>query len=120
MADDLNCYRCGASLAALSLPIARMDECPDCTVQVHVCRMCVFYDPNVAKQCREDDANEVQEKERANFCDYFKPGAGVFTGEELAAETKAKSQFAGLFGDEGAGDEGPPDPDLGAADDLFK
>jgi len=26
MAHDLRCYRCGASLAALTLPLARLDE----------------------------------------------------------------------------------------------
>ena len=120
MHNELSCYRCGASLAGLSLPLPRMDECPDCSVQIHVCRMCVFFDPNVTKQCREDDADEVKEKERANFCDYFKPGSDAFTGQELAAQEKAKGQLAGLFGDgEAGGDEGPA-PDSGAAEDLFK
>ena len=53
MAEELICYRCGASLESLSLPLSRQDECPSCTVYVHVCRMCKYYDPQVPKQCRE-------------------------------------------------------------------
>jgi hypothetical protein len=119
MSEGLNCYRCGAALAALTLPISREDECPNCSVHVHVCRMCVFYDPQVTKQCREDDAEEVNEKERANFCDYFKPRGDAFSGEELAAETQAKEGFAALFGDADS-DESPPDSAPDAAEDLFK
>jgi hypothetical protein len=119
MSEDLSCYRCGASLAALTMPIARQDECPNCLVHVHVCRMCVFYDPQVTKQCREDDAEEVREKERANFCDYFKPRGDAFSGEELAAETQAKEGLATLFADSD-GDESPSDSAPDAAKDLFK
>ena len=64
----MNRYRCGASLADISLPFTRLEECPACENYLHVCRMCVYFDPAVPKQCREDDAEEVQEKERANFC----------------------------------------------------
>ena len=60
--------------------------------------MCEFYDPNVVKQCREDDAEEVKEKERTNFCDYFKPGTEVFDGKLTAAERKAKKELTALFG----------------------
>lgn len=121
MKNSLQCYRCGASLADLSLPLARMDECPSCAVYLHCCRMCEFYDPNVAKQCREDDAEEVKEKDRANFCDYFKPASEMFDGKMAAAEEKAKSELAGLFGD-GAVEAGPDnqDNDLSEADKLFK
>ena len=120
MTDSLLCYRCGRSLADLSLPFARLDECPDCTMQLHVCRMCVFYDPGVARQCREDDADEVHEKERANFCDYFKPRGDAFTGQELAAETQAKNKFAALFGDDDGSAGDAPEAGASEADDLFK
>ena len=58
MSDKLVCYRCGASLAALSLPFSRYDECPSCTRPLRVCRMCNYFAPEVPKQCREDDAEE--------------------------------------------------------------
>ena len=73
MTDELHCWRCGAVLRALSLPLSRLDECPDCSMHLHVCRMCTHFDPGVARQCREDDAEEVRDKERDNLCDYFVP-----------------------------------------------
>ena len=118
MVQALQCYRCGTSLAALSLPLGRLDECPQCSVQLHVCRMCRFYDPAVTKQCREDDAEEVREKTRANFCDYFKPSADAHDPTFVTADTKAKSELDALFGD-GDGDAGDDDA-TSAADDLFK
>lgn len=118
MVETLQCYRCGGSLAALSLPLGRLDECPACTVQLHVCRMCRFYDPAVTKQCREDDAEEVREKARANFCDYFKPSTGAHDPNFVAADTKARSELDSLFG-EGGSDPGGNDSSS-AADDLFK
>ena len=124
MAEELCCYRCGTSLSALSLPLSRQDECPGCSVHLHVCRMCIFHDPNVGRQCREDDAEEVKEKERANFCDYFKPSVDVFTGHELAAENKARDGLSALFGDDDAGtnvsDDSGSSADSSAAEDLFK
>ena len=128
MADPLLCWRCGASLAALPLPLGRRDECPDCVAELHVCKMCRYYDAQVPKACREDDAEEVKEKERANFCDYFKPSANAYVPGFRAASAKAENQLASLFGDEPAergtpmsGEEIPEDDDpQRALEDLFK
>ena len=122
MSNDLRCYRCGASIAALTLPLGRLEECPSCTMQLHVCRMCVFFDPRVPKQCREDDAEEVKEKERANFCDYFKPSPDAHDPRFAAAEAQARDQLEGLFRDGGGSDasNGSGDDDLSEADKLFK
>jgi len=111
MGEILNCWRCGTDLAALSLPLGRMDECPDCLNHLHVCRMCVYFDPRVAKQCREDDADEVKEKERANFCDYFRPTADAHDPRFNAAEAAARASLAGLFGECGEDGEDGEDTD---------
>jgi hypothetical protein len=97
MAHDLKCYRCGAPLASLSLPLARLDECPKCGVQLHVCRMCERYAPRKPKGCSEDDAPEVRDKRAANFCDYFKPTPRAYDPAEEAAETAARSALDELF-----------------------
>jgi hypothetical protein len=98
MAHDLVCWRCGGSLAALSLPLRRLEECPACRAELHVCRMCRSYDPRVAKKCREDDAEDVKGKDTANFCDYFRPRPGAFDAALAAAEQQARDQLSGLFG----------------------
>lgn len=95
---ELQCWRCGASLAGLSLPIGRTEECPQCHSQLHVCRMCQSWDPGRPKQCREDDAEEVRIKDRANFCDWFKPRPGAFDAAGAAADQAARSAAEALFG----------------------
>mgnify|MGYP003472418426 FL=1 len=60
--------------------------------------MCRSWERSRPKQCREDDAEEVRDKERANFCDWFKPRPGAFDAAGAAAETAAKSLADSLFG----------------------
>jgi hypothetical protein len=98
MAHNLVCWKCGADLAALSLPLSRRDECSRCRAELHVCRMCMDYDEHVAKQCREPIAEEVSDKTRANFCDYFAPRAAAYTPAETAAAERARDELARLFG----------------------
>jgi len=94
----LRCWRCGTDLAGLSLPLSRLDECPACHVHLHVCRMCEFYDPAVTKACREDGADEVREKQRANFCDWFRPSERAFDAELAAESQRAATKLNALFG----------------------
>ena len=98
MSDELVCWRCGASLASLALPLGRIEECPACRSQLHVCRLCRSWDRTRPKQCREDDAEEVRDKERANFCDWFKPRSGAFDAAGAAAESAARATADSLFG----------------------
>jgi ribosomal protein L40E len=98
MAHDLVCWRCGASLALLTLPLRRREECPACAAELHVCRMCTAWNPRVTKQCREDAAEEVRNKEQANFCDYFRPRPAAFDAGRAGAEAQAREQLAALFG----------------------
>lgn len=118
-AEDLRCFRCGASLAALSLPLSRRDACPACSVHLHVCRMCRFFDPTVPRQCREDDAEEVTDKERVNFCEWFVPDPDAFDPARARQSAAAEAKLAALFGEADA-DE-PDDDDLRRkAEDLFR
>ena len=119
MTHSLACFRCGASLAALSLPIDRRDECPDCSIHLHVCKMCVYFDPGVAKQCREDDAEEVFDKEKVNFCEWYEPAADAFDPVRAGRADTAQSDLAALFGDE-SDRQTAPDAELKDAEDLFK
>lgn len=99
MAHQVCCYRCGASLAALSLPLSRQDQCPECGMDLHVCKMCRQYDRHVPKQCREDDAEEVYEKARLNFCDWFVPSESAFEPGRKAEEDAARAALDALFDD---------------------
>jgi len=94
----LVCWKCGASLAELSLPLRRLDECKTCGAELHACKLCEFYSTAVAKHCREPIAEEVKDKDRANFCDYFKPRPGAFSTIATDAAAKAKAELDALFG----------------------
>lgn len=118
MSDTLHCYRCGYSLASLSLPLARLDECTQCRAELHVCRMCRHYDKSVVRACTEDDAPEIRDKVRANFCDYFKPSPDAGDSAEWQREQRARAQLGALFGEDGvaAGDSAAAAPAAEQAD----
>ncbi len=103
MSHNIACFRCGTSLAALSLPLSRRDQCTECSADLHVCKMCVYFDPSVPRQCREDGAEDVTEKERPNFCDWFKPSATAFDAGRKSQTEAAQDALAALFGDDDAG-----------------
>lgn len=119
MTSDFLCYRCGNSLANLTLPLSRYDECPSCTVPLRVCRMCKFFDAGVPRKCTQDDAEEVIEKERLNFCDWFEPGVARYDGKAASEEARARAGLATLFGDNEA-TAAETDPGAQDAEDLFK
>lgn len=98
MSADLVCWKCGASLKDLSLPLRRLDECKQCHAELHVCKLCEWYSTAVAKHCRETVAEEVKDKERANFCDYFKPRPAAFSNASTTAADRAKAELDALFG----------------------
>lgn len=99
MDHNVCCYRCGASLEVLSLPFSRQDECPGCSNYLHVCKMCVHYDPRVPRQCREDGADDVTDKDRLNFCDWFKPSDSAFDADRKGEEDQARATLDALFDD---------------------
>jgi len=96
--ERLVCWKCGADLAALTPPLSRRDECPQCRAELHVCRMCVDFAPQLAKQCREPTAEEVHDKAHANFCDFFKPRSGAYVPRDTSAAEQARRELDTLFG----------------------
>ena len=128
MAHTLVCWKCGASLAALSLPLRRLDECKSCSAELHVCRMCVEYDTSVAKSCREPIAEEVRDKEHANFCDYFKPRPDAYKPRNAAEIARSQAGLDALFGSGSPAAKDPPtstpatdvERDRAKLDELFK
>src|ERR1700722_20011596 len=97
MPHSLVCWRCGASLAALSLPLRRLDACRACNAELHVCKMCIEYDVSYAKHCKEPTAEEERNKEDANCCDHFKPNAAAHVAKNTAEVERAKSALDDLF-----------------------
>ncbi len=108
--NNLVCWKCGASLDELPLPLSRRAECPGCGAELHVCRMCRFYDRSVANQCREPVAEPVNDKTRANFCGYLEPRSGAWQPPDRTVASEAEQSLEALFGR--GGSEAPkPDAD---------
>ncbi len=119
MASGLVCWKCGGSLAALPLPLSRTAECPACKAELHVCRLCQFFDPRTTRQCREIRAEEVINKEQANFCDWFKPRPNAFDARARERVQAAKSKLDALFGASSTAEEAP-DAARAAAERFFR
>lgn len=84
--------------------------------------MCKAYDANAVRQCTEDDAEDVLEKARANFCDYFVPNPDAHVPGQMTAQDRAAAELAALF-EEADDGSASPDGDSGAVADaeaLFK
>jgi hypothetical protein len=102
----------------LPLPVGRSADCPQCRAELRVCRLCAFFDQRASNQCREPQAELVREKERANFCDYFKPRAPE--GQTAPPGEQARAGLEALFGGR-AGAASPQSEDAArqALDKLF-
>jgi hypothetical protein len=118
MNDELVCWRCGAGLNDTPLPLARRAECHSCGSELHVCRMCRHYDTSVSRSCREPVAEEVGDKQRANFCGWFMPRANAWTPGNERAAVDSRAALDALFG--GGGSATPAkDRGAGGLEDLF-
>jgi hypothetical protein len=59
--------------------------------------MCVSFDTRVPRQCREDGAEDVRDKDRLNFCDWFKPSEAAFDESRKKQEDSARAAADDLF-----------------------
>lgn len=120
MPDSACCWKCGASLAQLTLPLLRLDVCKACGAELHTCKQCTFYDIAVAKHCRETIAEEVRDKQRANFCDYFAINNNAF--QPTASSDASRTALNELFGNKSDHSDNITTTDQvrNALDDLFR
>jgi len=73
----MKCSFCHKEVAAVKIQIR--DECPVCGRDLHICLNCQFYDTNAYRQCRESIGEPVPDKEKANYCDFFRPAKNGVT-----------------------------------------
>lgn len=99
--EQLVCWKCGASLEEVPMPLSRLSECLACRSELHVCRMCEFHDPKLAQACSEPMAEEVKEKTRANFCDFFVPATEAYVGTIAWEEGSSSPELDALFDSSG-------------------
>ena len=84
-------------MADIPLPLPRLSKCRSCKSDLHVCRMCEFYDPTVNNSCREPIAEQVGDKRHANFCGYLQPAVDAYTMQDESRISAARSELNELF-----------------------
>ncbi len=89
------CHRCGRAREG-SGPVGRTETCDGCGADLHVCRNCDFFDPAAYNECRESRAERVLEKDRANFCDWFR-GKQAAREKGTADQDTARKKLDSLF-----------------------
>ena len=91
-----HCFSCGQELIALE-PVGRGEACGGCRADVRCCQNCEYYDPLAYNECRETVAERVIEKDRSNFCSFFRlgrqPGSGVIQNKSIDAKKKLEEIF---------------------------
>jgi hypothetical protein len=93
---SFNCHKCGKPLSdSFKVMVSRSDTCPHCRADLRCCKMCQFFDPKSYNECRESMADRVVEKEKSNFCDYYKFGPGGEDANKQRQDALAKA--AALF-----------------------
>jgi hypothetical protein len=95
------CWYCGSPVNDPE-PLGRSLRCEICGKDLKICRHCSFFLPGSRGDCSEPGAEPPAEKDRANFCDWFKlnPKYRNKTGgqqKEPAAAVSAKTAFDNLF-----------------------
>jgi hypothetical protein len=98
------CWKCGTSLKAIPRPISRLAKCKVCEADLHVCRLCRFYNPRMLDRCDHEMAEPAREVDVANFCHYFRPRTDAYNAGEGARAKAAREQLKALFGEDEAGE----------------
>ena len=80
--------------------VFRSTLCPECGKEVKVCLNCKFMSPGAHWDCRETIEEPVREKDRANFCSYFKLKDinNKKNDNTISKQEEAKDAFNKLFG----------------------
>ena len=88
----MQCFACGSSVELASGErLGFRESCATCGSDLHVCRNCAHHDPTAHNECREPGAERVSDRDRANRCDWFRPGEG---SEATAGEARDDARTA--------------------------
>ncbi|MDH5180226.1 MAG: hypothetical protein OEZ39_07350 [Gammaproteobacteria bacterium] len=97
MAGKLVCWRCGAALGKVARPFPRLAKCKTCEADLHVCRMCQFYQPRLSSRCDHELAEPAREVDLANFCHYLRLKPDAYLARDHAKAVDAAEKLKALF-----------------------
>jgi hypothetical protein len=93
----MHCHACEAELfLSGGERIGFGEACERCRADLHVCLNCEHHDPSAHNECRESSAERVADRERANRCEYFRPGEDG-SGAGAETRTSALNDLEALF-----------------------
>jgi len=97
-----HCWKCGTEYKLSGSP-GRTEACL-CGADLKGCLNCVSYDKRAAHQCRDRRADPVDEKQLANYCEYFEFARCEFAPppmdvSDVSRESKARDALKKLLGD---------------------
>jgi len=88
------CYKCRKEISE-DFFIGRQAQCPSCGADLHCCLNCSFYDLGAYNYCLEVQEERVLDKNRSNFCDFFR---FKHTGKSLCVtDSGTKDKLEDLF-----------------------
>jgi hypothetical protein len=94
----MRCHACGHRLdVAGSERIGFAEVCEACSADLHCCANCAHHDASAYNECREPGAERVSDRERANRCEYFRPGDPGADGTREDARERARASLDALF-----------------------
>ena len=91
------CWNCGTSLDEVPRPISRHANCPKCFEDLHCCRLCMQFAPNVTGQCQDDRSDPPVQKAYANFCDFYRPLSNAYREARAQKHDDARDRLDVLF-----------------------
>ena len=118
MSNSWQCWHCGTVVTDQPLPLSTYSECRHCRAQLHCCRQCQHFNPRLRADCDEPRAESYTEREKANFCDWFKLRREFFEPGETTSSADHHVELNTLFGTD-AGVSKTPSDSCTQLDDLF-
>lgn len=92
------CHKCSAPLdIKVGHKAHRSDTCDSCNTDIKCCKNCVHYSLGAYNQCKENQAERVVDKERANFCDFFNMRGATASHNQQTLKQDQKAKLDDLF-----------------------
>jgi len=89
--------KCAACAAIVQTNVGLESTCPKCNADLHICRMCTFFDPGSRFECRKPLTARVVNKGGRNTCELFAARTVVERETSSAKPPDARQAFANLF-----------------------
>ena len=93
---QIKCSICG-NIEDFSNNIGFRDECSKCKSSLHICKNCAFYSETSYNECKEPQADRVLDKEKANYCDYFKANENLSNLSKTQSKEDVYNKLNSLF-----------------------